>query len=170
MSLLEKKAAKIANSACLGSEHEASMVKDAKMHENASTQIDVPGGIAAKLIQIGKKLIPDEMLAGDGRVTNPHVTIKYGVREDEQTLRQALAGQEPFTITLGKVLVFTPGESSGGASPVVVEAHAKQLNDLHKVIHNAMSARPDDFPYNPHLSIAFVKPEEADQYAGNDMF
>src|SRR5271157_2590888 len=104
--------------------------KDAKVHENASTQIDVPSGVAARIIEIGKKLIPDDALAGDGRVEHSHVTLKYGVREDREQLQAALVGHAPFTVTLGKVMVFEPSESSGGEAPVVVEAHAPQLAAL----------------------------------------
>src|SRR5271157_812393 len=144
--------------------------KDAKVHENASTQIDVPSGVAARIIEIGKKLIPDEALAGDGRVEHSHVTLKYGVSEDEQALQQALVGQQPFTVTLGKVLVFEPSESSGGGSPVVVEAHAPQLEPLKDAIGERMGKFKDTFAYSPHVTVAYVKPDQAEQFAGSDAF
>ena len=145
------------------------LIRKAKTHSNASTQIDVPGSAAAKIIDIGKKLIPDEVLAGEGRVQTPHVSLKYGVVEDEQKLRAAMAGIAPFTISLGKTEVFTPSES-GDASPVVVEVHGHQLDSLHNAIQSAMGTQTDEFPYIPHITVAYVKPEEADKYAGNDMF
>lgn len=144
--------------------------KDAKMHHNASTQIDVPGGAAATILDLGRELIADEMLAGDGRVETPHVTVKYGVREDEALLRQACAGFTPFTITLGKTQIFTPTEASGGVAPVVVEVHANQLPALHEAVGAAMGTFKDTMPYVPHITIAYVKPEEAQHFAGNDMF
>src|SRR5271168_562435 len=83
----------------------------AKTHENASTQIDVPGSVAAKIIQIGQQLIPDEALQGEGRVGNIHVTVKYGVQEDTEMLRSVVSKFGPFTVTLANTEVFTASES-----------------------------------------------------------
>ena len=148
----------------------ASLEKDAKVHENASTQIDLPPAAAARMLAVSRKLVPDEDLAGDGRETRPHVTIKYGVREDEATLKATVSSRMPFQIALGRVMVFTPGESSKGAAPIVVEAFAKQLKGLHDAVGEAMGVRPDDFPYVPHVTVAYVRPEEAEKYAGDDSF
>lgn len=144
--------------------------KDAKLHENASTQIDVPGGVASKIIETGRKLIPDDALAGDGRVEHVHITLKYGVREDEDLLAQSLVGHAPFTVTLGKVMVFEPSESSGGEAPVVVEAHASQLEPLKESIGERMGKFKDTFPYSPHVTVAYVKPDQAERFAGSDAF
>ena len=142
----------------------------AKTHQNASTQIDVPGSVAAKIIQIGQRLIPDEALAGDGRVENPHITVKYGVQEDAETLAAVVSQFGPFTITLDRVEVFTPSESGNGSAPVVVEVHGAELVRMHKAVMQAMGTVGDDFPYVPHITVAYVKPEEAQHFAGNDSF
>src|SRR5271170_6764220 len=142
----------------------------AKTHENASTQIDVPGSVAAKIIQIGQQLIPDEALAGEGRVGTPHVTVKYVVKEDAETLRAISAKFGPFNITLDKVEVFTPSESGNGSAPVVIEVHGAELKRLHNAVMQAMGTMGDDFAYVPHITIAYVKPEEAQHFAGNDSF
>src|SRR5271166_140661 len=142
----------------------------AKTHENASTQIDVPGSVAAKITQIGQRLIPDEALAGEGRVGTPHVTVKYGVKEDAETLRAISAKFGPFIITLDKVEVFTPSESGNGSAPVVVEVHGAELVRMHRAVMQAMGTVGDDFPYVPHITLAYVKPEEAQHFAGNDSF
>ena len=161
MSLLDKKAV-----VGVG----ASITKVAKLHQNASTQIDVPSAIAAKIAEIGRKLIPDDVLAGDGREDHLHVTVKYGVRSDENLLRETLGNYPSFTVTLGKVLVFTPSESSGGESPVVVEAHASELGPLHEAVGAAMGTFRDTFPYSPHVTIAYVRTKEANKFTGSDLF
>ena len=123
-------------------------------------KIDVPPEAAA--------LIPDADLAGDGREGHPHVTVKFGVREDPGALRAAAAPFLPMTVTLGRVKVFPPSKPSGGAAPVVVEAWAEGLAGLHDAVDKAVGARADDFPYAPHVTLAYVKGEAADKYAGDD--
>src|SRR5271157_3104434 len=138
----------------------------AKTHENASTQIDVSGSVAAKIMQIGQQLIPDEALAGEGRVETPHVTVKYGVQTNAETLRSITSQFSPFTVTLGKTQVFVASENNAGGTPVVIECHGAQLKQLHDAVMEAMGVTADNFPYSPHITIAYVKPEEAQHFAG----
>src|SRR5271163_4866505 len=144
--------------------------KIAGVHENASTQINVPKGVADQIIRIGRELIPDEHLAGEGRVEQPHITVKYGVDPNEQVLQQALAGHTAFSVELGKVIVFTNSDNNAGGIPVVIEVHGDELPALHRAVMEAMGTMPDDLPYTPHITIAYVKPEEAQHYAGDDSF
>ena len=131
-------------------------------------KIDVPPEAAAGILRAAKVLIPDADLAGDGREGHPHVTVKFGVREDPGALRAAAAPFLPMTVTLGRVKVFPPSKPSGGAAPVVVEAWAEGLAGLHDAVDKAVGARADDFPYAPHVTLAYVKGEAADKYAGDD--
>src|ERR1700676_3319125 len=92
-----------------------------RQYDNASTQINVPPEIAAEITRIGRELIPDEHLAGDGRVEVLHVTIKYGVQPNERVLQQAIAGYKSFDVLLGKTVIFP--EASDKAPPVVIKSH-----------------------------------------------
>src|SRR5271170_6002995 len=144
--------------------------KIAGVHENASTQINVPKGVADQIIRIGRELIPEEHLAGEGRVEQPHITVKYGVDPQEQVLRQTLAAYTTFPVELGKVVVFVGEKNNAGGTPVVVEVHGDELAELHRAVMEAMGTLPDDHAYTPHITIAYIKPEEAQHYAGDDSF
>lgn len=144
--------------------------KQAKIHENASTQINAPEAVAASIRDLADDFIPDSALAGDGRVDDLHVTVKYGVSEDVEKLRSILAGYTPFSVTLGNVIVFDPSDSSDGVAPVVVEIHADELTSLHEAVAEAIGTLPDTFPYTPHMTLAYIKPEESAHYAGSDTF
>jgi len=167
MSLFDKKEAQYETS---GLNVQTDPLKTAATHNNASTQVNVPPDVARRIFELGQKLIPDEVLAGDGRESELHLTLKYGVREDEFELRDCLTGQQPFTVTLGKVQAFTPSASSDGAAPIVVEANANNLGVLHELIGANIGKFRDDFLYTPHVTIAYVKPEAAKQFADNDSF
>jgi 2'-5' RNA ligase len=144
--------------------------KNSKQHENASTQINVPPSVAQEIIRIGRELIPDEYLAGEGRVMTPHVTVKYGVQPNEQALRQAITGRGSFSVALGKTEVFVNSENNAGGTPVVVEVHGHELTSLHKLVMDAIGTMPDSLPYIPHITIAYVKANEAQHFAGSDAF
>lgn len=136
-------------------------------HKNASTQINLPADAAAKVVEASKR-VADEDLGADGREDEPHITIKYGVKDDVALLSQVVAAQQPFNVSLGKTHVFEAGEISAGQSPIVVEAHAPELKALHDAVNKAMSTRKDDFDYNPHATLAYVKPATAQKYNGLD--
>lgn len=140
-------------------------------YKTNSTQIDVPTDIAQEILAKGKQLIPDDKeLGGDGRETEPHITLKYGVQDDLNALQELMATQSPFIVRLGKTHVFPPSESSDGMTPVVVEVLAPELEVLRSAIDKAIGDRTDDFEYKPHLTIAYVKPEVASAYDGSDTF
>jgi 2'-5' RNA ligase len=131
----------------------------------ASTQINVPTEVAADIIAFGKALISDEDLAGKGREDQPHITLKYGVKEEPLTLENAVANYQPFDVEVGNVSVFPPSEQSDGAAPVVLKVNT-DLKPLHDDIHKAMGAKEDDFSYSPHLTLAYVKADAASKYDG----
>jgi 2'-5' RNA ligase/ribosomal protein S18 acetylase RimI-like enzyme len=123
---------------------------------------------AGPILKAGQQ-IPKEELGSDGYEKDPHITIKYGAEDDLDILQNTIKGATPFRVTLGKTKVFIPTESSDEQAPIVVEAHAPELKRLHELVDKAMSVRPDDFPYNPHVTLAYVKPEFAQKYEDSDI-
>ena len=150
---------------------EAETTKIAKATaKHASTQINLPEELAWKIRDLAKKIIPESDLAGDGYEKSCHVTLKYGVEEDEEGMVEVVGGQPAFEIKLGKTHVFPPSESSDDAAVVVVKLDAPELYKLHDAIDKAMSVKEDDFEYHPHMTLAYVKPEAASKYEGLDFF
>lgn len=95
-----------------------SVGKSLKDYDYSSTQVNLPGDIARRIIAWGKANIPDELLsstdygggsATDGRETDIHVTVLYGLHADgpgdvQRVVKDAALG--PVTLRLGKVSVF----------------------------------------------------------------
>ncbi len=135
-------------------------------HSFSSTQVNLPEELAQAIYAFGQT-IPADILAADGREDDIHITLKYGIHTTDPTdVRAALKGVGPITLTLGAmdrfeapdydVLIITVD------SPDLVYANAKVSREL---------AVTDTHPvYQPHVTIAYLKPGWAKQYVGDSRF
>lgn len=118
----------------------------------SSTQLDLPPETASAIKAVGAK-IPDTDLAGDGRETAPHVTVKYGLHgSNPEAVRALLKDQPPITVTLGKTSVF-PASESGNADVVKADVDSPALHALNKTIADALPNTDTHPEYVPHATI-----------------
>lgn len=138
----------------------------------SSTQVNLPGELAAKVRAMSQR-IPDEDLAGDGREEESHVTVKYGLHtNDPEPVEKALWEEGPVTIKLGKTSIFPAKQEdiqAGGtdaADVVKIEIDSPDLHRLNKLIASSTPVT-DTYPtYQPHVTLAYVKPGLGKKYAG----
>jgi 2'-5' RNA ligase len=142
----------------------ADMMRD--VMKVATAMIVLPEEIASQVLNAGADLIPEEDLASKGREDEPHITIKYGVREDLDQTAEALVEFYPFDVTLGKTRVFPPSQNSGGGAVVYVEAIAPILESLHNKIGDSIGLRHDGADYVPHITLGYVNADSAEKYDG----
>lgn len=131
-------------------------------HEHSSTQVQLPAPVATQVRDFAAK-IPDDQLAEDGRETDPHVTVKYGLHtEDPEQVRALLKDQGPITVRLGKTSLFKKDD----ADVLKVDVDSPELHALNAKI--AALPNSDSHPeYKPHATIAYLKPGQGKQYAGD---
>lgn len=111
-----------------------------------------------KIIEIGKKLIPDDILYLEegqeyGREVEPHVTIKFGLTENysKDTIGKLISKVKPFKVTLVAVDVF----SNPKFDVVKFNVESDVLRKLNSVFNKLPNE--DEYPtYRPHLTIAYV--------------
>lgn len=136
-------------------------------HDFSSTQVNLSGKLADSLISLGKE-IPDSDLADDGRETEPHITVKYGLHtDDHKPIQNILKDEKPITLRLGKTSLFPPNEEDGYE---VVKADVVSP-DLHR-LNKKISGLPhtDTHPeYKPHATVAYVKIGKGKKYVGRDL-
>jgi 2'-5' RNA ligase len=134
-------------------------------HKYASTQVNLEPKFAEKIIELSKALIPDSDLDGKGRETHPHITVRYGVQDDEAALREHLSKVEPFEIMLDDTIVFPVTDASEGCAPVVVKVISAELRRLNRDLGD-MTEYQSEFDYTPHTTLAYVKADAGKKYAG----
>lgn len=133
----------------------------------ASTQVDLPAGVAREVMQLGKS-IPDEDLAEDGREDKPHVTVKYGLHADDvEPVRALLKDEPPIRVTFGKTSFFPNGESGSG-DVLKVDIDSPDLHRLNAKIAAALEHTDTHPDYKPHATIAYLKPGLGKKYEGDD--
>jgi N12 class adenine-specific DNA methylase/2'-5' RNA ligase len=135
-------------------------------HEYSSTQLDLPKKLADTVRRYSKNAIADEDLHEKGRETTPHVTVKYGLTtENADDVRRIVEAHGPITLTLGKTGVF---EKAGGGKFDVVQVgvDSPQLHALNSELSKLPNG--DEHPtYQPHMTLAYVKPGRGRKYKGS---
>lgn len=136
----------------------------------ASTQFNLPKDVADRVLTFGRELVPDSALVEDGRETAPHLTLRFGLRADEDVdrVREVLANQPPVTVTLGPTSIF-PASESGSGDVVKIDVDSPALRGLRSRIEQEIDAPGETHPdYTPHITLGYVPTGQGAQFAGRD--
>lgn len=129
------------------------------LYKFASTQVNLTGQAMRMVLHAGHAIDPDD-LAEDGLEVEPHVTVLYGLHDNDPSDAMRVVSQFPsLDFAIGKPMVFEKGDcdvlvyaiepSSGNASRNLWAMH-EQL----RLLPNS-NKYPD---YKPHATIAYLKP------------
>ncbi len=133
-------------------------------HKFSSTQIALTGDAADRILDLGRQ-IPDADLGDDGRESEPHVTVRYGLHTaDAGPVARVLRIAPPIRYRLGAVNVFAGAESGKPYDVVKVDVESADLRALNSAL--AVLPHTDTHPeYKPHATIAYVKAGLGEKYA-----
>lgn len=111
--------------------------------------------------------VENDDLIGDGKVTEPHVTVLYGFSFDDLTeVAEIVRGSGPVDLTFGVVTTFPPTESSDQAEVLKVDINSPSLDRLHRMLASRIPHVSAHGGYSPHLTVAYVKPGRGVLYEG----
>lgn len=145
-------------------------------HKFSTTQFNLADSadahdVIAEIEWIGHE-IPDSHLSTDGRETVFHITLLYGLHDDDPAaVRRVLEGTGPVTVKLGKLSLFPPDESQtkrGGPEHDIlkIDVESKDLERLHEKLSRL--PHTDTHPkYQPHITIAYLRPGLGKQHVGD---
>lgn len=138
-------------------------------HKFANTQINLPPELAGPILALASQ-IPNQDLAKDGRESQAHVTVKYGLHQDDPAaVKELLKDEKPVRMTLGRVSLFPAkeGDAQRGGSDFDVLKVDVDSSDLHRINAKLCDSleHTDTFPrYCPHITIAYLRPGLGKKY------
>jgi 2'-5' RNA ligase len=140
-------------------------------HKFSSTQVNLPSGIASRIIRWGKDIIPDsDIYDGEencGREDEIHVTVLFGLHSNNgRDVKKILQGEKLINLRLGKTSIF----ESENYDVVVLSVYSKDLVRLNKKIRLHCDNTQTHGSYKPHCTIAYVKKGAGKKYVGKDKF
>jgi 2'-5' RNA ligase len=123
---------------------------------------------AASALASVREEIAEEDLAGRGLdVGSTHITLRYGVQgEDISAVEALLKTQGPITATLGPTSYFPPS-GSNGVAVIIATIECPELHVLHERLGKVVDFIEPAFGYQPHVTVAYVRPEVAEKYVVN---
>jgi len=134
-------------------------------HKYSSTQVNIPDDLAQRVRDFAKKQVPDEKLAEEGREDEPHITVLYGLHgTDAAPALELLKGEGPVTAKIGTLSLFSNPEGD----VLKLSVNSPELAALNK----KLSALPNsnEYPeYQPHITVAYLKPGEGKKYVGRPL-
>lgn len=132
-----------------------------------------PADAAPIVSWIEENFDADDLDPEKGIEHESHATIRYGFDEklDLDDLKAWAKKQSPIRFTLGKVIRFK-GVYGGVADCLVVEVDSADLVAANKSINKEFDSvlDPENRAYQPHLSLAYVKPGTATDIDGHANF
>jgi 2'-5' RNA ligase len=125
---------------------------------------------AAVALASVREEIAEEDLAGRGRdIGPPHITLRYGIQgEDTSTIEALLKAQKPIATTLGATASFPPS-ASREVAVIIANIDCPELHALHQRLGSVVDFAELTHAYEPHVTVAYVRPEVAEKYVGNQI-
>ena len=132
----------------------------------------MPSGLADTIRHWGSANIPEEAIYGKdgkGRDKSPHITVQHGIiSEDPADIEKILSEASPVQVELGKISVFSMNDKPYDV--VKVEVSSPALSVLREAVRASLEVNDSFKDYQPHVTIAYVKKGEGDNYNGDESF
>jgi 2'-5' RNA ligase len=114
--------------------------------------------------------IAEEDLAGRGRdIGPPHITLRYGIQGDSTfAIKALLEAHKPIATTLGATSSFSPS-ASRDVAVIIANISSPELYALNQRLGEIADFAEQTHEYEPHVTVAYVRPEVAKKYVGNQV-
>lgn len=132
----------------------------------------LPQDFSNRVLEWSSQMINPDNLSGlpnKGYDKSPHITLATGIIDEApEKAFKLLEKQGPFTVNLGAVDKFPKLEK--GYDVLKINVESPILHDLNSGILNNLEVNDPIKPFNPHITLAYVKPFSCDEILGLDHF
>lgn len=126
----------------------------------ACVMLPVHGAIEELCKRAAGEIDPAD-LAEDGIETDCHVTVKYGLHDDNpEPVRKILRDVGPITIQMTGLSLF----ENEDADVLKIDVDGKELRKLNATISSECECTDAHSEYKPHVTIAYLQPGKGQQY------
>lgn len=133
----------------------------------STVEVAIPEPYKSRILKFIDEFIDREDLSEAGIEDYPHITIKYGLHDTTpDKLKKVVKSTKPIMLVLGKTSIF----EGNGVDVVKITVVSTALRKLNKLLAKELEVT-DTFPtYEPHLTLAYVKPEKGKKYINDKTF
>lgn len=132
----------------------------------------LPQDFSSRVIEWGKDNISSNNLSGlpnKGYDKSPHITLATGIIDDApEKAFKLLEKQGPFKVNLGPIEKFQKLDK--GYDVIKINVESPTLNALNNSILGNLEVNDPVNKFNPHITLAYVKPYSCDDLLGNKEF
>lgn len=142
-------------------EGKAALNKEAtEQFSYGSLQLDIEGDLRAQILR-ATKLLKDADLAEDGRETNPHCTVLYGLHETASPKSMPILSMfGPQKLRLGAISIF----ECDSYDVVKIEVESPSLTQMNWILRRLLPHTSTHKDYNPHITLGYVKKGKGKDY------
>jgi 2'-5' RNA ligase len=147
------------------------IAKSGVSYSSYSTQVDLPGTLAERVLG-WSQIIPEIELYNNeeneyGKENDAHITVLYGIKDEDPKIKSIIQSFKPFDIRLGIVTAF---RDSKDYDVLKVGIESPVLHKMHYMLE-ANIKNKNSFPtYAPHMTLAYLKKSFVDKYIGDQSF
>lgn len=139
--------------------------KALETHKYGCLLLPLPADAAKEIVDWCLENVPDYHLGAGGRELRPHLTIKYGFKDDGEevvaALKALLLRAGPVTLTLTRLALFRGNEDGDVLYAAVDSPQAEELNRQITAGFDTYDKYPT---YVPHVCLAYLDPQYSDAY------
>jgi 2'-5' RNA ligase len=131
----------------------------------ASSQFKLPKEVLAVFKDIQSKVSNEDWI-DEGKETEPHLTMMYGITGGLKSKRLLLKFFEDIKwveAKLGDLEIFSP-KGDGKYEVLVIKVVSPELHRLRKKLEKAVPNEQTFPTYKPHITIGYLKPGEGKKY------
>lgn len=131
------------------------------------------GEISNKVIKFSNKIDNKDIYTAEddnyGREENPHVTVLYGLHDDNpQKIKELMKNIPPFEVKLGFLSIFEGKENNNPYDVLKISVISPILRNLHNLIKKNLENTQTYNSYKPHITIAYMKTGHASKYLNSN--